>query len=49
LHHLEYRDPGDRLLIASAIELACHFVTYDERIRQFGRSRGEQYGFNLAE
>jgi len=48
LHHLEHRDPGDRLLIASAIELACHFVTYDERILQFGRSRGAQYGFKLA-
>lgn len=49
LHHLEHRDPGDRLLIASAIELSCAFVTYDERIVQFSRSHGEQYGFTLAE
>lgn len=49
LHHLDHRDPGDRLLIASAIDLGCPFVTYDERIRQFGRSRGQQYGFALAE
>jgi PIN domain nuclease of toxin-antitoxin system len=32
LHHLEHRDPGDRLLIATAIEQACPLVTYDERI-----------------
>jgi PIN domain nuclease of toxin-antitoxin system len=49
LHHLEHRDPGDRLLIASAIEIGCPFVTYDDRIVQFGRARGEQYGFTLAE
>ena len=49
LHHLEHRDPGDRLLIASAIELGCPFVTYDDRIRTFGRTRGLEYGFTLAE
>ncbi len=49
LHHLEHRDPGDRLLIASAIELECPFVTYDDRIRHFGRTRGAEYGFTLAE
>jgi PIN domain nuclease of toxin-antitoxin system len=45
LHHLEHRDPADRLLIATAIELACPLVTYDERILHFGRRRGRQYGF----
>lgn len=49
LHHLEHRDPGDRLLIASAIGLGHPFVTYDERIRAFGRLRGREYGFTLAE
>ncbi len=49
LHHLEHRDPGDRLLIASAIELGCPFVTYDDRILRFGRTRGREYGFALAE
>ena len=49
LHHLEHRDPGDRLLIATAIDLRCPFVTYDDRIRQFGRMRGQEYGFTLAE
>ena len=43
LYQLEHHDPTDRLLIASAIELACPLVTYDERIlrAEFGR----QYGF----
>lgn len=45
LHHLEYRDPADRLLIATAIELACPLVTYDERIARFGASHGRQYRF----
>jgi PIN domain nuclease of toxin-antitoxin system len=45
LHHLEHRDPADRLLIATAIELACPLVTYDDRIARFGRRHGRQYGF----
>ena len=45
LHHLEHRDPADRLLIATAIELACPLVTYDERIVRFGSRRGRQYRF----
>lgn len=45
LHHLEHRDPADRLLIATAIELACPLVTYDERILHFGKRRGRQCGF----
>ena len=48
LHHLEHRDPADRLLIATAIELACPLVTYDERIARFGRNRGRQYGFAVS-
>lgn len=47
LHHLEHRDPADRLLIASAIELACPLVTYDERIARFGKRHGRQYGFEV--
>ena len=42
LHHLEHRDPADRLLIATAIELACPFVTYDERIASFAKRHGRQ-------
>lgn len=47
LHHLVHRDPADRLLIASAIELCCPLVTYDERITQFGKKRGGQQGFSI--
>jgi PIN domain nuclease of toxin-antitoxin system len=48
LHHLEDRDPADRLLIATAIELACPLVTYDERIARFGKKHGRQYRFAVA-
>ncbi len=48
LHHLEHRDPADRLLIATAIELACPLVTYDERIRRFGEKHGRQYRFAVG-
>jgi PIN domain nuclease of toxin-antitoxin system len=45
LYQLEHRDPADRLLIASAIELACPLVTYDERILRFAAGYGRQYRF----
>ena len=45
LHHFEHRDPADRLLIATAIELACPLVTYDDRIVRFGKKHGRQYRF----
>jgi len=32
-------------LIATAIELACPLVTYDERIVRFGKKHGRQYRF----
>jgi PIN domain nuclease of toxin-antitoxin system len=48
LHHFEHRDPADRLLIATAIELACPLVTYDEGIVRFGKSHGRQYGFSAS-
>ncbi len=48
LHHFERRDPADRLLIATAIELACPFVTYDEPITRFGKDHGRQYGFAVS-
>jgi PIN domain nuclease of toxin-antitoxin system len=48
LHRLEHRDPADRLLIATAIELACPLVTYDERIARFGRRHGRQCRFAVA-
>jgi PIN domain nuclease of toxin-antitoxin system len=48
LRQLEHRDPADRLLIATAIGLACPLVTYDERIAGFARAFGPQYGFAVA-
>jgi PIN domain nuclease of toxin-antitoxin system len=45
LYQLERRDPADRLLIATAIELDCPLVTYDERILRFAAEFGRQYGF----
>jgi PIN domain nuclease of toxin-antitoxin system len=48
LYHFAYRDPADRLLIATAIELACPLVTYDERIERFGKSHGRRYAFVTA-
>jgi len=45
LHHLEHRDPADRLLIATAIERVCPMITYDSRIVQFGAANGSRYGF----
>jgi len=46
LHHLEHRDPADRLLIATAIELGCPLITYDERILRFGARYGRQSRFS---
>lgn len=48
LHPLEHRDPADRLLIATAIELACPLVTYDERINRFAERHGDRYGFTVV-
>lgn len=48
LHRLEHRDPADRLLIATAIELGCSLVTYDEHIARFGKTYGRQYRFAVA-
>jgi PIN domain nuclease of toxin-antitoxin system len=41
-------DPADRLLIASAIELGCPLVTYDERIVGFGKVHGRELGFTTS-
>jgi PIN domain nuclease of toxin-antitoxin system len=47
LHHLEHRDPADRLLVATAIELACPLITYDDRIARFADAHGRQYRFSV--
>jgi PIN domain nuclease of toxin-antitoxin system len=36
---------AERLLTATAIERACPFITYDDRIVRFGHLHGLQYGF----
>ncbi len=48
LSNLDHRDPADRLLIATAIDLGCPLVTYDERITAFAESAGRQHGFVTA-
>lgn len=48
LRDLEHRDPGDRLLIATAIERRCALVTEDERIIRFAQHHGRQHGLQLA-
>lgn len=47
LQHLQHRDPADRLLIATAIDLACPLVTYDDRILGFAQRHGGEYGFTV--
>jgi PIN domain nuclease of toxin-antitoxin system len=48
LHRLAHRDPADRLLMATSIELGCPLVTYDDRITEFANAYGRQYGFTVA-
>lgn len=42
-HPFSHRDPGDRLLMATAVELGCPLVTYDQRILAFGHRYGSQH------
>jgi PIN domain nuclease of toxin-antitoxin system len=49
LEMFDQRDPGDRLLIATAIELGCPLVTYDAPIIKFANIAGRQYGFATAQ
>ena len=48
LKDLEHRDPADRMLIATAIELKCPLVSYDKRITEFALAFRAQYRFSLA-
>ncbi len=48
LDPLEHRDPADRLLIATAIDLACPLITYDARILDFAQAHGREYAFMIA-
>jgi len=42
-----HRDPADRLLIATAIELGCPLVTYDQHITEFASQWGRRSGFSV--
>jgi len=48
LYQFEPRDPVDRLLISTAIELTCPLVTHDERILRFATDYGRQCGFSAS-
>jgi len=47
MRKLEHRDPADRLLVATAIELRCPLVTYDTRIANFASKYGSQHRFSV--
>ena len=49
LENFTYRDPADRLLIATAIEMGCPLVTYDRRITRFADEHGRRYRFAVAD
>jgi PIN domain nuclease of toxin-antitoxin system len=42
-----HRDPADRLLIATAIELACPLVTYDAPLVAYAARHGDVCGFSV--
>ena len=46
--NLDHRDPADRLLMSTAIELKCPLVTYDTRIVRFAETFGRAYGLEVA-
>jgi len=48
ISEFDRRDPGDRLLIATAIDLGCPLVTYDTRITAFAEAAGVSRGFRVA-
>jgi PIN domain nuclease of toxin-antitoxin system len=48
LPNFERRDPGDRLLIATALELACALVTYDGAIIDYAAGHGRQTGLRVV-
>ncbi len=48
ISEFDRRDPGDRLLIATSIDLGCPLVTYDTRITAFAEAAGQSHGFTVA-
>ena len=48
LHPFAHRDPGDRLLMATAIAADAPLVTYDDRILAFAKRHGRQIRFSAT-
>ncbi|MGH6878982.1 MAG: type II toxin-antitoxin system VapC family toxin [Rhizomicrobium sp.] len=42
------RDPADRLLMATAMELRCPLVSYDTNIAQFAKRHGRRLGLAVV-
>jgi PIN domain nuclease of toxin-antitoxin system len=43
-----HRDPADRLLMATAMELRCPLVSYDRNIAHFAKRHGHRFGFAVV-
>jgi PIN domain nuclease of toxin-antitoxin system len=48
LPNFERRDPADRLLVATAIELGCPLVTYDGPLSDYATGVGRQTGLRVV-
>jgi PIN domain nuclease of toxin-antitoxin system len=48
LPNFERRDPGDRLLVATAIDLGCPLVTYDGTIIKYAAGHGRPTGLRVV-
>jgi PIN domain nuclease of toxin-antitoxin system len=47
LPNFERRDPADRLLVATAIEIGCPLVTYDGPLSDYAAGIGRQTGLRI--
>ena len=43
-----HRDPADRLLMATAMEMHCPLVSYDRNIANFAKRHGSRFGFAVV-
>lgn len=48
LPNFDRRDPADRLLVATAIELGCPLVTYDGPLTNYAAGHGRQTGLRIV-
>ncbi len=48
LPNFERRDPADRLLVATAIEIGCPLVTYDGPLSDYAAGVGRQTGLRVV-